>query len=299
MSNQCEVIRDLMPLYAESMASEASAAIIEEHLAGCTSCRDYLGEIRQTVSNVKDTDSSLLRQMKKRLQRKKTLTVLVTLMMTLVVMITAIAYLTAPDYLPYSDELVSVRELDDGTVMVIFDESVAGYDISFVTNENGTDREYSLTAWNTTWNRWFQRHGSNQITLLNPDGEKVTAIFYYQTNGQNDILIYNRGSEPSGGRITLPRLVLNYYFILAIGFLIISVVAWLIFRRKPKIGNVLSKIMFLPVAYLAGHLVITRFNATTYNAYRDFIAILLAMIPFYVALIAAQAIIRSKRKSKS
>ena len=300
MSNQCEVIRDLMPLYAESMASKASTEIVEEHLAECPSCRDYLREIRQTVSNVTDTDSSALRQLKKRLQRKKTLTVLVTLMLTMVVLITAIAYLTAPDYLPFSDEIVSVREMDDGTVMVIFDESVTGYDISFVTNENGTDRAYSLTAWTTTWNRWFHRHGSNQITLLNPDGEKVTAVFYYQyqANGQDDLLIYNRGSVPSGGRATLPRLVLNYYFILAIGFLIISGIAWLIFRRKPKIANVLSKIIFLPVAYLASHLVITGFNATTYNAFRDFIAILLAMIPFYIAFIAAQAIIRSKRKSK-
>lgn len=298
MNNPCAVCRDLMPLYAESMASEASAAIVEEHLAGCPPCRGYLAEIKQSVCDVKDTDASVLRQIKKRLQRGKTLTVLVTLMLTLVVLITAIAYLTAPDYFPYSDELVSVRELDDDTVMVIFDEAVAGYDLSIVTNKDTTAKEYSLTAWNTTWNRWFPRRRSSLITLLNTDRENGAAVFYYQANGQDDILMYNRGVVSSEAKVTLPRLVLNYYFLLAIGLLIISGIAWVIFREKPQIGTVLSRIMFLPVAYLVSHLVIKGFNATTYNAYRDFITILLAMIPLYFALFVTQTIIRSKRKLK-
>ncbi|NLW12018.1 MAG: zf-HC2 domain-containing protein [Clostridiaceae bacterium] len=298
MSNQCAVIRDLMPLYAESMASKASAEIIEEHLAGCQSCRDYLNEIRQSVSNLKDTDTSALRQMKKRLQRRKMLVIIVTLMLTMVVITTVIAYLTAPDYLPYSSEVVAVSELDDGTVQLIFDESIAGYDLSYITNKNGVGREYSLTAWNTTWNKWFQRHRSNQITILNPNGEKVEAVFYYQTNDQPDLLIYSKGTESSGGQMTLPRLVLNLYFMLAIGFLIISGIAWLVFRRNRMIENILSKITFLPAAYIAGHLVITGFNATTYHSFRDFIAILLVMFLFYVALISAQAFVRSNRRIK-
>lgn len=299
MNNQCAVIRDLMPLYAESMTSEASVAMVEEHLAGCSSCRAFLAEIRQTDSRAMDTDISALHRVKQHLQRKKRLTVLVTLMLTLIVMIIAIAYVTAPDDLPYNHEIVSIEELEDGRVMVVFDASVAGYDLSFVTNEQDNSREYSLTAWNTTWNRWFPRHGSDQITWLNPAGEKVTAVYYYQTNGEPDRLIYQRGAMASDGRFTLPRLVLNVYFILMVGFLVISGIAWLIFRHKPAIANVLSKITFLPIAYIAGHFIVTGFNATTYHASRDFLAILLVMIPFYIVLIAVEKLVKARKKQTS
>lgn len=35
----CDVIRDLLPLYADGLASEASEKLIEEHIAECTVCR--------------------------------------------------------------------------------------------------------------------------------------------------------------------------------------------------------------------------------------------------------------------
>ena len=42
MKLDCEVIRDLLPLYAEHMASPASTALVEEHLQECEACRTEL-----------------------------------------------------------------------------------------------------------------------------------------------------------------------------------------------------------------------------------------------------------------
>ena len=42
MKLDCEVIRDLLPLYAEHMASPASTALVEEHLQECEACRAEL-----------------------------------------------------------------------------------------------------------------------------------------------------------------------------------------------------------------------------------------------------------------
>ncbi|WP_138753947.1 zf-HC2 domain-containing protein [Paenibacillus sinopodophylli] len=36
---KCEVIKDLLPLYIDKVCSRESATLIEEHLAGCSSCR--------------------------------------------------------------------------------------------------------------------------------------------------------------------------------------------------------------------------------------------------------------------
>ena len=49
MKLDCEVIRDLLPLYAEQMASPASTALVEEHLQTCEACRAELEQMRLPV----------------------------------------------------------------------------------------------------------------------------------------------------------------------------------------------------------------------------------------------------------
>ena len=39
MNLDCDVVRDLLPLYADGACSPASAALVEAHLAGCPACR--------------------------------------------------------------------------------------------------------------------------------------------------------------------------------------------------------------------------------------------------------------------
>jgi hypothetical protein len=47
MSNiQCEIIKDLLPLYADRVCSEASRTMVEAHLAECGGCREELENIR-------------------------------------------------------------------------------------------------------------------------------------------------------------------------------------------------------------------------------------------------------------
>ena len=46
---ECEIIKDLLPLYADGVASDASLEMVEYHLAECASCRNLLNECRQPV----------------------------------------------------------------------------------------------------------------------------------------------------------------------------------------------------------------------------------------------------------
>ena len=45
MKLDCDVIRDLLPLYAEKLASPASSALVEQHLAECEACRAQLEQM--------------------------------------------------------------------------------------------------------------------------------------------------------------------------------------------------------------------------------------------------------------
>ena len=46
MSKECEIIRDLLPLYADDVVSDASREIIEDHLPDCPECNAYLKQIK-------------------------------------------------------------------------------------------------------------------------------------------------------------------------------------------------------------------------------------------------------------
>ena len=43
---ECEIIRDLLPLYADDVCSERSAQLIEEHLQSCPECSAMLEQLR-------------------------------------------------------------------------------------------------------------------------------------------------------------------------------------------------------------------------------------------------------------
>lgn len=44
----CDVIRDLLPLYADEACSEKSRALVREHLLECAECRELLRQLQET-----------------------------------------------------------------------------------------------------------------------------------------------------------------------------------------------------------------------------------------------------------
>ncbi len=48
MKMECDVIRDLLPLYADDACSDRSRELVKEHLQECEACRDLLGRLRAT-----------------------------------------------------------------------------------------------------------------------------------------------------------------------------------------------------------------------------------------------------------
>ena len=72
MKMECEVIRDLLPLYADEACSELSRRLVNEHLLDCADCRDMLQRIRENEieNGLKNEKESVLQygvnQFKKR-----------------------------------------------------------------------------------------------------------------------------------------------------------------------------------------------------------------------------------------
>ena len=49
MDKDCDVVRDLLPLYVDGACSEASRALVEEHVNACPACADMLAKLRNSA----------------------------------------------------------------------------------------------------------------------------------------------------------------------------------------------------------------------------------------------------------
>lgn len=66
----CGVVRDLLPLYADDVASPDSRALVEEHLKGCAGCRAELAQLEQAVQLPPDrNEAGEVRRWKRGLNR--------------------------------------------------------------------------------------------------------------------------------------------------------------------------------------------------------------------------------------
>ncbi|WP_226086630.1 zf-HC2 domain-containing protein [Mesobacillus sp. S13] len=299
MRISCNMIRDILPLYVEDMASQDTRDLVEEHIASCENCKKRLEEMRTFEEPPVDTDIAPLRNIQNTLRKKKLQTIILSVMVTLVFAVVTIAYLTTPAYISYNENAVSIIEKDDGTVLLNFSEEVSGYNVNQYPAADNSGYVYDITTWETIWQQKIYKNNLDN-TVLNPNGETVASIYYYNTDGIENTLIYG---DPitDGSVMTLPRLVLSYYVLFAIGFLLICGIGLVIFRKNEKIRNGLEKMILLPISYLFAHLLIKGLHSATYLAGRDLYVILLVTIPLYFALLAGRNILKniSIKKPKS
>lgn len=62
----CEIMRDLLPLYADGVCSEESRKTVSEHLAECEECCEMLKKLNQKVAVAADTDISAIKKIRRR-----------------------------------------------------------------------------------------------------------------------------------------------------------------------------------------------------------------------------------------
>ena len=100
MNTKCDIIRDLLPLYVEGVVSEASRQLIEEHLAECADCREYLKLLQEDFPEAEETsfadETASLRKIKRKIAINRILIVMVTLGFA----IAAIAFMSALKLFP-------------------------------------------------------------------------------------------------------------------------------------------------------------------------------------------------------
>ena len=75
MKDNCQMVRDLLPLYAENVASEESRKFVEAHLEDCETCRNHLKALQAALPEesrkMTEEEEALFQQKVRELLRKR------------------------------------------------------------------------------------------------------------------------------------------------------------------------------------------------------------------------------------
>lgn len=126
MDISCDIIRDLLPLYAEDMVSNDSRALVETHLEGCDPCKKELELLKQAQKLPVDVDTHGLERVSKEIRKRKILTVLCVITTIISLIWSGMVFAISPIYLTAEQAVESVELREDGALAIDLAGDVIG-----------------------------------------------------------------------------------------------------------------------------------------------------------------------------
>ena len=293
MRNECNIIRDILPLYAEDMVSDDTADYVNEHLEKCEACRKELEQIKKPQTVIPATDKSPLISIEKKLKAKRIQTIVLTAVFVAAILV------YAPIYLPYTEDLMTVEPIGDGYLEITFDESVTDFDYNIHSDPESEGMFYicDVEAWTSTWDKWFSKGGGKLSTTVYPREPYPITVMYTPNDGGENIFVYGENTL-DGGCTVLPRASLGFYLAVVVIALAVLIAAWFALRKKDRVRVWVERIALYPIAYIISHFIVSGFSTVSYSLQRNFSLIVLISLLLYCALLLVHNILSIKREIK-
>lgn len=151
MDISCDIIRDLLPLYAENLVSEDSRKLVDDHLCTCDPCTKQLGILKKATAIPIEVETKSLKRVENTLRRRRVLTVAAALMTALAVLVSGIVFMTAPVFLTAEQAIEGVELREDGGLAIDYAHGITGR-ASYALNDEVTHRGVIC---HTTRYDWF------------------------------------------------------------------------------------------------------------------------------------------------
>lgn len=284
---ECNLVKDLIPLYKEDLISEESKEYVEKHLKECSECRQYSeGDIDFVEVNNEKT-SNQLELMKKSINRRIRVIAFSIAFLLLAAATLVVNYMTTPLYYDYSDNWFSVKKQGDLLKLTAKNNEITNFNVEeyvdMVLVEGYTTRWEMITRSGLILEKSVQIKNDKPI-YYNNKSEDARPLNFYENNG---------------GMRQLPRLILRFYF--TVSAIIVGAAAIIYFFMKAfqiKTGKFkyLIMVIFLPAAYLIGfYLVSGGSMGVSYNLPRDLIYIMISGIASMAFITSIYSLIKNWR----
>lgn len=127
MNITCNIIKDLLPLYAEDMVSEDSKALVDAHLCSCDSCTKELAALIKAPRVPIETETTSLKRVEDTIRRRKIFTAVTAMLTLAAVLVTGTIFLMTPVYLTARQAIEGVELREDGGLAIDYASGIMGY----------------------------------------------------------------------------------------------------------------------------------------------------------------------------
>lgn len=242
MEISCNIIKDLLPLYAEDMVSDDSKKMVDEHLCTCDPCTKQLAILKKAAQLPIEVETNSLKRVENTIRRRRILAVLTTVMFVVTLVLSVTMLLDARIYLTAEQAVESVEVLEDGSLRIHTSDIVSG------TGSLGDGNPYSSELSGNYGIIMSARLGSllyppkrqdyNDLPLelqsqIDPEnwGAKIYQLpggassqnFWYCNpwTGKGESLLWDAGNHYNGEPLGDVNFHLAYYFYILIGACVI------------------------------------------------------------------------------
>ena len=164
MKISCNIIRDLLPLYAEDLASEDTRTMVEEHLCTCEDCTEALNDMKKNAPVPVEVAPDSLQKVKRTIRRKRVLSVMAALL-TLITLASAVfTFLFTPFQLTMEQALDDFYIREDGAVVLDYSPYVVGRSLS------GWNENWFIHQYSTRYDVWKGDNRKSINELFGSDG---------------------------------------------------------------------------------------------------------------------------------
>ena len=189
MKYNCEIIKDLLPLYVDNICSNQSRKIVEEHLDECPKCQTYLQEIKKTIIIEDDDDkpqemANILKRLKNKIIKRNIIIAILNLLIIIFTLFGTYKYLENANLQIKSSDINSVSLIDNNLVMNFNKVYKTVSQQRFTLEEDGKTYECLVVNADTTklYNMLNLTNATSSHTLIynvNQDNE-VDRVYYYE-----------------------------------------------------------------------------------------------------------------------
>lgn len=271
MMNNCQIIKDLLPLYKEELLSEESKTFVENHLKTCPECENLLKD--QIQIEIKETKP--LDFVEKRIKKESRYFTLAVLALIGSILIFIISYLNTPKHFEHEKDLYKVYKSKD-IYTVEFSDKVSGIDYI------DTEDAIYLDAYTTKYDEIFNKERPRKSLTFHKD--KLKTVLYQNHESMPNMVI----GSGEVRQTLLPRLFLGFYARLSIiGFVGLGLLIFLIEKIKKKSISLLIKTLLIggPLALFLAIIGLKGLNTSTYYPVSDFKYIAFLALGIYLFFI--------------
>lgn len=176
----CDVITDLLELYADDVVSDDSKALVAEHLTKCADCAGKLETIKQNLNIPIDTGTEPIKRVKRAIKKKKVIISIVSVSVAAALLIGAFIFVTQYKLaIPYEKTHIYEVGQDDNDweLHISYMDNIDSY-VLISTLIDETTMEYYICFVDTYFTRYFSNRVSVNSYISIPAYEEMRLPMY-------------------------------------------------------------------------------------------------------------------------